>query len=425
MNYSESINWIEGVTAYGRKDGLVNMFQLMERLGNPQERVPAIHVAGTNGKGTTCAVLASMLRAKGLNVGLYTSPHLVDYTERIRINGEPVSKKTFAALATRVRTAAEAMQREGLQYPAFFQILTAMAFVHFAAQALDFMVIEVGMGGRLDATNILRQPVASVITSISLDHTKTLGNTIAAIAGEKAGIIKPGVPVVVCHNSEEAMQVFRGKAAECGAPLYSADDLDYRILQNTETGILLESGGSEFRMPLAGNYQVQNLKTALTAARRVLAPAIGLTEQEMMRGVAETRWEGRMQWLTYLDRRILVEGAHNQEGAEGLGQWMREHLADRDITLVFSALRKKDVSAILSGLLTRTPVKRVIFSPLRYEGGMTMEEFITMLPAGSPDVTAARGIRDALRKAARLTDPEGVIVCAGSLYLAGEVLAVV
>ena len=188
MTYQECIEWLEGVSLYGKKDGLTNMLQLMEEFGNPQEKIPAIHVAGTNGKGTTCALLNRILMETGRRTGMYTSPHLVRYTERIRVNDQEISEEDFARIGTAVRAAAEKMESDGKIHPTFFQLLTAIAFLYFAEQGAEILVLEVGVGGRLDATNIISKPLVCVIASVSLDHTKVLGSTIPEIAAERAGI---------------------------------------------------------------------------------------------------------------------------------------------------------------------------------------------------------------------------------------------
>ena len=419
MTYTESIAWLEGVSLYSKKDGLENMKRLMERFGDPQDRIPAVHVAGTNGKGTTCAFLESMLRTSGKKTGLFTSPHLVRYTERIRVNNQEISEEDFARIAGRVREQAESLQAEGIPHPTFFQLLTAMAFLYFEEQQTDVMVIETGLGGRLDATNILKKPLVSVITSISLDHMSVLGNTLPAIAGEKAGIIKPDCPVVVGHNSPEVMQVFTDKAKETGSPLYEADTVPSQVLQNDESGISLQQGNMIYRTSLCGDYQVDNLKTALAAAVR-----IGIPYRDMQQGVRKTQWIGRMQWIPGRPR-MLLEGAHNQEGAERLGVWSREHLQGRDVTLVFSALRKKDVASILNALLTDSPFVRVIFAKMQDDSGLTGEEFEAIAKdyLGTRPLVCADSVTEALKTAREQTAPDGLICCCGSLYLVGEILA--
>ena len=420
MTYQETIKWLEGVSLYGKKDGLTNMFQLMEELGNPHEKLQVVHVAGTNGKGTTCALLSGMLQAYGQKVGMFTSPHLVRYTERIRVNNCEIAPEEFARLAARVRAAAEKMEAEGKLHPTFFQLITAIAFLHFANEGVDTVVLEVGVGGRLDATNIVAKPLVSVIASISLDHTKVLGETIPAIAGEKAGIIKAGCPVVVCHNSDEAMQVFREKTDALGCPLYEADGLEYQVLSNDETGIALQVEDMVVKTHLCGDYQVENLKTALTAAK-----VLGIPAEAVVNGVVRTNWSGRMQRIAYEEHAdLLLEGAHNEEGAAALGQWSRKHLTGTDTTLVFSALRKKDITSILNGLFIDTPFQRIIFARMDYDGGLSEEEFLVMAQPWlvGKEVEMVESVEKALALAYQVTAQDGLVLCAGSLYLVGEVL---
>ena len=418
MDYQECIEWLEGVSLYSKKDGLANMFQLMEEFGNPQEKIPAIHVAGTNGKGTTCALLGSILTESGRRAGMYTSPHLVRYTERIRVDGAEIPAEDFARLGTSVRQAAQSMEARGLLHPTFFQLLTAIAFLYFAERQVDMMILEVGVGGRLDATNIIRSPLVSVIASVSLDHTKVLGTTIPEIAAEKAGIIKSGCPVVMGRNKPEAAQVIRERAQELHCRLIEADRQSCEVLRNDETGISLRCGGILAETSLCGDYQIENLKTALAVCRELNLPQ-GAVEA----GVRKTRWKGRMQWITS-DRHadLLLEGAHNEEGAQALDLWCREHLRERDVTLVFSALRKKDIRAILRSL-TGSVFRRIVFARLQDSAGMDAELFLELAAqTGYPGtIDTCQSTKQALKQAFEKTAADGVIVCAGSLYLVGEV----
>lgn len=422
MTYQECIEWLEGVSLYGKKDGLTNMLQLMEEFGNPQEKIPAIHVAGTNGKGTTCALLNRILMETGRRTGMYTSPHLVRYTERIRVNDQEISEEDFARIGTAVRAAAEKMESDGKIHPTFFQLMTAIAFLYFAEQGAEILVMEVGVGGRLDATNIISKPLVCVIASVSLDHTKVLGSTIPEIAAEKAGILKSGCPVVMAHNRPEAAQVIRARAQELHCPLYEADGLSCEVLRSDETGISIRCGNLLAETSLCGDYQVQNLKTALTVCQ-----VLKLPQEAVESGVRKTHWRGRMQWIhseEYAD--LLLEGAHNEEGAQALGLWCRRHLQKRDVTLIFSALRKKDVRSVLRALLTDTPVQRIIFARMQEGAGMEEEEFLDLVRdyAQAREIFTATSAGQALELAYSKTQKNnGIIICAGSLYLVGEMLA--
>ena len=420
MTYLETIEWLEGVGMYSKKAGLDQMRRFLEILGSPEKKVPAVHVAGTNGKGTTCALLESMFRASGKKTGLFTSPHLVRYTERIRVNGEEIPEDEFARLGSRVRKAAEALAAEGEAYPTFFMLLTAMGFTYFAEQGCEVSVIEVGVGGRLDCTNVLEKPLVTVITSISLDHMKTLGDTVPQIAREKAGILKPGVPAVAGHNTEEALEVIRKRADEVGAPLYEADKEPAWVLQNDPDGILVTTGTYTAGIRLCGDYQVQNLKTALLAAKLV-----GLSREAVAEGAKNTAWPGRMQRMHYGEgTELLLDGAHNSDAAGHLARWCRERLGGRDVTLLFSALRRKDVSGVLRELLSGTPFARIVFARLSDDSGMDADEFaeISAPYRGETPWYAAGSVEEGLRLAGSLTDADGLVVCAGSLYLMGEIL---
>ena len=254
-----------------------------------------------------------------------------------------------------------------------------------------------------------------MITSISLDHTKVLGSTIPEIAGEKAGIIKQGCPVVVGRNVPEAMEVFHAAAKEKAAPLYEADPYPVRILQNDLDGIRLETEEGELKTALCGEYQVENLKTALTAARILSIPW-----KDIAAGVNKAHWPGRMQRIHYTEHAdLLLEGAHNPQGAEALGHWCREKLAGKDVTLVFSALQKKDVTSIVRGLLIGIDPKRMIFARMQEAAGLLEQDFLKIVP----EAETAPNVREALAQAYRQTAPDGLVICAGSLYLVGEVLA--
>lgn len=470
LNYQESIEWLEGVTVYGKKDGLNNMRALMKKLGDVQNLLKYVHVAGTNGKGTVCALLSSMLQCQGLKVGVFSSPHLVDYVERIQWNREGeassdqalrftpgfscISKEEFAQIAGEVREAAQAVERDGDSYPTFFQLLTAIAFVAFYRHQVDVVVLEVGVGGRLDATNIIEPPLACVIASISLDHTGVLGNTPALIAAEKAGIIKDGVPVIVGENQEEVYRVIREVAQSHHSPVYYGEDMELEA-EPGEKGALQvfcpldEDSVLEeplmIQTQLRGSYQIQNIRTAVQTAH-----VLGLSYEAVDQGMQQAFWPGRMQWIDPQETRNvlgaegvhaswILEGAHNEDGASYLHSWMRDVMpSNLDTTLVFSALSKKDIRGILKKLLGERseaapawdvcPFKRLIFAPMDYYGGMRESDFSQILEEIQDElkmpgeILTAGSIREALIQADQVTDPKGLVIIAGSLYLAGEVL---
>ena len=429
QTYEEVISWIEGVPKYSKKDGLENIKKLMGRFGDPQLRYHVIHVAGTNGKGSCCAMLARILKCAGYKVGRYVSPHLVDYTERMSVNGADIPREKFLELARKVRAEAEAMQNGGENHPTFFELLTAIGFLWFAEEQVDWVVLETGMGGRLDSTNILPKPDLCLIASISLDHTKVLGSTVEAIAGEKAGIVKRGVPVVLGKNLPSVVSVIRAKAEELDAPFIYAGRVTEKILGNDENGLRLNAAGEGFRYgglycPLSGDFQKDNLATVLCAAEELLRQGVIADRRTVRKGLASVRWPGRMQYADYRGRKFLLDGAHNPDAARRLADYL-EGLG-RPVTLVFSALAKKDVAGVLSELGGCPQIRRVIFAPLAAESHAipfaeaeqlwyTFRNDVPILCACDTKhaLDLAYGYEDALR------------VCAGSLYFVGEILALI
>ncbi|MDE3165535.1 MAG: bifunctional folylpolyglutamate synthase/dihydrofolate synthase, partial [Acidobacteriota bacterium] len=363
MNYPDSVHFLYslGNEIKTAKLGLDRVALVLDALGRPQERTPFVHVAGTNGKGSTCAMIEAALRAAGRRTGLFTSPHLAEPTERIRIAGEQVSAREFAALFDRVHRAVEGLIAAGTleTHTTYFETVTAMALVAFAEAACEMVVLEVGLGGRLDATNVVR-PRLCVITPVDFDHEAWLGRSLEAIAGEKAGILKPGVPAVMARQRPEAAAVIEARAAELGIPL--ARVADWRIeqvaLSPTGSRFLLR-GEREFAIecPLAGAHQVDNAATAAMALDR-----LGLPAADIERGIAAARWPGRLERICERPE-ILVDGAHNPAGAAALAAHLDRFYRDRDVTLIFGAMRDKAIDEIGGLLFPRA--RRVILTAPR------------------------------------------------------------
>lgn len=427
MTFEAYIQWLEEVPMYGKKDGLHNMERLMARLGNPQDGRPVIHVAGTNGKGSCCAMLAQILRESGYRVGLYTSPHLVEYTERIQVDGRPIGKEEWVQIGMEVKKAAEDIAASGEPHATFFELITAIGFLYFARQQVDVIVLETGVGGRLDATNVVKSPELCLITSISLDHTKVLGNTLPQIAGEKAGIIRPGAPVVLAENQPEVQAVVKERAREQGSRyVYSGD---------VPTGIPGQYRTEDFcydrlETALIGDYQVQNVSAVLWAAHILQEKGWRITEETLRRGLKNTRWPGRMERRELAGKPILMDGAHNPSGAQMLADYLARHYAPGSCRLVFSALAKKDVSGILTPLLRCPAIGGVIFTCIDGENQM---DYLAELwrkgraaassPESSASIRCMASPREALQAA--VDEPGAALtVCAGSLYLVGEIKAI-
>ena len=422
MDYRQAIDFIEGASGKGDKRGLYNMERLMERLGNPHKRLRAFHVAGTNGKGSICAFLDSSLRAAGYRTGLYTSPHLERFNDRMRLNGRPISDERLAEVTSRVAEQVEILRGEGV-LPTFFEICTAVAFEFFAEENVDYAVIEVGLGGRRDSTNVI-MPMVSVIASIGFDHMKTLGSTLPEIAGEKAGIIKPGVPVVISPQPDEVRSVFavfflfllRPRRPPRTTPL------PFTSVVGCGGEFSLKLGDSEWpriAISLPGAHQAINASCALMAlecARK--NSGLKITDAQIMAGLKNARWPGRLEWVEGQPR-MLMDGAHNGPGARTLLEYARRHLMGRHVVLLTAMLGDKPVEDVVRQLagITNTAVVTHIDSPRALEP----KRLAVLLEANAVSCLIEPDRARALNAARELAGPDGIVLVSGSLYLVGEV----
>lgn len=415
-----SRRWLETLQRFGEKPGLERIRFLLDALGNPERSFPTVHVAGTNGKGSTSAMLAAMLRAAGRRVGLFTSPHLVDYNERIAVDGRPVDDLSLDAALAKLGPVVEAAAKSAVGQPTEFEVATAAAMVCFAEADVDVAVVEVGLGGRLDSTNVVH-PVVSVITPIGLDHTNRLGGTLADIAAEKAGIIRPQVPVVCGPQPEEAFQVIAEAAAAAGAPLVAAGrDYDFTLVAADRDGTVFDVRYRDRRLrglrtALLGPHQAVN--GAMAAAAGL---TLGLPEAAIRKGLETVVWPGRMELLA---RRpfVLLDGAHNAEGAQALAAALSVVFPDRRPVFVMGILREKPVERMLQALL---PLGRaVVFTVPRSSRTPPMPpEELARLAGGLIDEVATElDAGRAMERAWELAGPEGLVCVCGSLYLVGEV----
>ena len=414
MDYNEAISYLYnarppfhqvGAAAY--KPGLKNTLRLMAHVGNPHEHLNAIHVAGTNGKGSTSHLMAAALQASGRKVGLFTSPHLVSLTERIRINGIPIPEETVAAFVTEHKDFLDALQ------PSFFETMTALGFWYFVQQGVDIAVVETGLGGRLDSTSVLK-PVLSVITNIGLDHTEFLGHTLTQIAREKAGIIKPDVPVVIGESHPQTMNVFLSQAHECHSEIYFADQCEY--LRRTRLRVAPEC-------ELKGNYQEHNLQTAFVALRalkiaQARAIAEGFAHVCEMTGL-RGRWEIlRKQPLTICDT------GHNSHGLQYVSRQLKELEANR-IWLVFGMVNDKDTDVVMR-LLPTGERYHYIFTRPDAQRARTEKEMLEMWQAvhQTPDtgLMAIEDPKEAIKYALDHAEKDDAVFIGGSNYLVGEAI---
>lgn len=401
MTYPESIQFLYGLRLFGAKFGLDNTIKLAALAGNPQNQLRFIHVAGTNGKGSTCAMLESIYRAAGLRVGLFTSPHLVSFRERIQVNRQLISEDQVAQQMAELQPCLKQFPSE--YHPTFFEVVAVMALNFFASQKCDLVIWETGLGGRLDATNIVT-PLVSVITNIAFDHQQWLGDTLEKIATEKAGIIKTGVPVITATGAPEALRVIEITAQEKQSPLTRVSA--HEALQNSQSSSLL------------GDHQKLNAALAL-ATVKVLQPHIPVTEKAIADGLASVNWPGRLQLIQTSDgRKILLDGAHNAAGALTLRAALKKEFANQRPIFIFGALADKkwfEICAILAPVAAR-----VITVPVASDRTASAAELANSFRAANPQLAAvaAASLADALNAC----KSEPFIVITGSLYLVGEAL---
>lgn len=425
MNLEKSLENLFRRNLHTMKLDLEPMRALMNELGNPHQQLVCIHIAGSNGKGSVAAMLEAMLRAQGYRTGLYTSPHLVHFNERIQIDREPIGDEELVQLIEEVEQAAGRLPSLGHRDVTFFEFATALAFLHFARRKVDVAVIETGMGGRLDATNVI-VPAISIITSISLEHMAYLGDTVAKIAGEKAGIIKRGRPVIVGNVPDEAIAVIRSKAQAEGAPIRVASELisvQPRPVSLDGQKAVFSSANCDYgtmRIGLAGIHQVGNASMAIAAAE-CLERDIGLpvSTDAIKRGLADVYWPARLQMLEP-DPPVILDGAHNPEAARALASWLRKAAGNRPVGMIASFLTDKDPSGFMSEF--DRLVLRLWLVPLQTERAMPVDEMQQRIPR-FPRVDVMPGLPEALGDAKRWANSEGgIVLVTGSLYLAGEVL---
>ena len=427
MDFDQTVDFLFGLQKFGTKLGLENTQRLLEILGHPEKGRKFLHVTGTNGKGSVSALSASALTAAGYRTGLYTSPHLVSFTERMIVDGDEISREEVAALADRLKRLLDVHEPE--MKPTFFEFTTAMAFDYFRDKGAEAVVLEVGMGGRLDSTNVIT-PECSVITNVELEHREYLGDTIEAIAREKAGIIKPGVPLVTSENKPEVLDYIRGVCREKEAPLYvmgrdfgySASgyrwkdgdviqELDYRGPGGDITGL---------HVPLAGEHQLRNAATAVCALSVI--PGMAVPEDAIRKGFASVEWEGRLETVSQRPL-VVLDGAHNAASAKILSAAIKKYYAGRygRLLLVLGVLADKDFRDMAACLMPLAD--KVIFTQADYSRAVPACELSRNLDGGKSETAVCADVPGALEKALSEAGPDDMVLVTGSLYVVGEAKA--
>ena len=441
--YNKALDYLYSFVDYSLKHSseiakadfnLDRMFALMDELGNPQAKYPIIHVAGTKGKGSVCALCASALQAAGDTVGLYTSPHLLDYTERIRISGEPISHEQLIELVEEVKPAVAKIPKLTT-----FEITTALGFLAFAKHNVNAAVIEVGLGGRLDATNIV-MPKVSVITSLSYDHTAILGETLAKIAGEKAGIIKEGVPVVSAPQKEEALEVLERVAQLRGCELRLVGrDVMFERLESSLDGQTLRvswssspvqfgayrdqqslnqaSAETKMDLPLLGFNQIENAATAYTALK---AGRLEILDQDIKKGFAGVKWPARFE-VVRREPPVIFDSAHNQDSFARLRETLEEHFPGKPVYLIFGASEDKNIPGMFSEM--KPKIKRLIVTRADHPRALEVEKIVELANQAGLESETVNPVESAFKRALELSEKDGsIVLSAGSMFVTAEVM---
>ncbi len=439
QQYREVLNWIHGIGRFGMKPGLERISTLLQRLGNPHHRLKFLHIGGTNGKGSTAVFVASILQAAGCRAALYTSPYLLSFTNRMALNGRDITPAELVELVELVRPLVEEISADPqLGQMTEFEVVTALALTFFARQQPDLVIFEVGLGGRLDATNVIT-PLVSVITNVSLEHTEVLGDTQQAIAREKAGIIKPGVPLVTAAADLEVLAVLEERCRDLKAPLYRVlsqgesgpapeNSVFYNRQEVTTDGQLLSYHGLELTLadlfiPLRGGYQVANAATALAALELLSRSGLTVDEASLRRGLTETRWPGRLEVLTR-EPLLIMDGAHNPAALRQLAAAVPEYFNYQRLILVLGIMADKDIQTMMRFIvpladevvLTRPSLPRAAHP-------LDLADHIRQVPGFAGRVHLEDDMGRALQFALSLASPADAVLVTGSLYTVSDARA--
>ena len=418
MTYEESIKYIRDTAVFGSKLGLDNIRTLMSILGNPQDKLNMIHIAGTNGKGSTAAYMLSVLEEAGYRAGVYTSPELYRFSERIRINEDEISEDDTAYYATKIRKAAEYMAEHGIGNPSEFELVLAMAFCYFYDKAVDVVILEVGLGGRLDATNVISHSLISVITKISYDHMQYLGDTLPQIADEKAAIIKPHGRVIVYPAEKDVMNVFENRCSKQQAELHVAELPEQSTASLTE-GQTFVLSDKTYTTKMAGLYEINNAALAIQAIGLIRKNSLQISDENIYDGISRASWPGRFEILKR-NPLIIADGAHNEDGAEALADTLTKYFGETKVTLCLGILKDKEYEKMLSHLLPHAD--RIIACDVPNPRSLTANELTEAIYEADPNISTfichtAKEVYDRIQE--EKNNATAFVIC-GSLYLVGS-----
>ncbi len=430
MNYNEALNYIMSIPAFSPKSivngtepfDLESITELLNRLGDPQDDLKYVHIAGTNGKGSTASYINQILIESGLTVGLYTSPYIERFTERIRVNNEEISEDELAALTEKVAKTVDKMKADGCRLPSEYEVVSAIAFLYYKEKNCDIVVLEVGLGGRLDATNVIKTPELAVITSISFDHTEILGDTLGKIAFEKAGIIKDGSEVLIYPLEKEADESIERVCSERNAELHRAlipDKLLSADLDGQKFSLKIEGIDEIFETSLLGNYQINNAAVAIQAAYILKNRGWNICEAAIKTGIKNTKWAGRFELLRK-EPYFIIDGSHNIEGASVLVKSLQQYFPDKKITFIAGVLEDKDYPQMMAKVIPLSKKFYTITPPSpRALDSKALAEYLTK--SGAPSAESFDSIETAVNTALSSAEPDDVICAFGSLYYIGIV----
>lgn len=412
MTYDEAIEFIHSVGRFKTTTGLSRIQNLLEALGNPQEQIRCIHVAGTNGKGSVCAMLESVLRHAGYRTGLFTSPFIRHFEERIRVNGECIPEEDLAQITAQVRSAAEQME----EMPCEFELITAIGFLYFCRQKVDVVVLEVGLGGRFDATNVIKQPLLSVITGIDFDHTELLGNSIQAIAAEKAGIIKENCPCLYGGSDSSACRTIGTIAKLRNAPFHTVDRTEFRISEQTLDGTIFDFRTlHDLKIPLLGSFQPHNATIVLTALELIGEQGYSVTESQIRKGLSKVQWQARFELISR-DPVVIFDGGHNPQGVGAAVDGMNLYFPEQKVNLLTGVMSDKGYDEMIEKL---KPITEHAFTVCT--GGvraLSAQGYAESFRLHKVDATAYETVEDGVRAAITAARENGSpVLCLGSLYL--------
>ena len=416
MDYKEALAYINAVEFYGSKPGLSRVGELLEKLGNPQRDLKFIHIAGTNGKGSCAAMLASVFKAAGYKTGLYTSPYLYRFNERMQINGKQIEDDVLADIVTRLKPLADAMA----DHPTVFEMITAAAMLWYKQEQCDIVVLEVGLGGRFDATNIIDAPECAVIMNIGLDHTEILGDTVEQIAFEKAGILKPGTAAVLFQQSESVTRVVRERCEELGVPLRIPDFSQIQSEFDSVYGQSFTYRGESYALPLLGAHQLKNAATALEAVEVLRERGWKLEQTDVEHGLYAVHWPGRFELLSE-EPLFVVDGGHNPQCAETVRDNLLRYFPDKRRILLLGVLADKDYEG-LTAILDEAADEYICISP-ESPRALPAKELADWLNRYNKPVACCDSIRDGVSLALDRSDADSVVCAVGSLYSVGEIRA--